>query len=126
MGQKTLKFDASEESKIQFSLLYQGFLMGAPEGGLKGLEQHRRAHKIMEKLEKISEIVKDRGTKEDGTEEERVAYYQTGDVVRALKDAGGKLVLEEEEAKMLKEHIDAVPWRVQASKHVVALADKLE
>lgn len=117
-----LKFEDTDSGRDEFSLLHQGFLMGSPEGGLKGIEQHKRAICILDKLEEISDVVK--GAEKPG-DAKSTMYYNTGDVVRKLRTKGGKVEFEEEEVKMLKEHMESVPWRVGVSRLFVSVVDML-
>jgi hypothetical protein len=119
---KTLTFSDDQTSKDRFQFIYQGFLLGAPNGGLKGIEANRRAFKIMDKLEAISEPVT--GKVSEGAEPEAL-FYPTGDAIRALKPEGGVLLLEEAEIKMLREHLNETPWRPSLSKGVVDADDFL-
>lgn len=118
---KTIQFDGdNRQHQEAFVFIHQGFLLGTPEGGIPGLSGHIRASKILEKMNEISSVVKN--------EDDETVYYQTGDEVRQLNKDGGTLELEDEQATMLKSHIEAfLPQvRVGASHKVVAAMEMLE
>jgi hypothetical protein len=114
---RVLKFAGTEQDKDMFRMLYQGFLLGAPEGGLKGIGPHRTALKLMDRLDAASQPVMG----EDG----KVEKYVTGDDLRDL-DGEQTIVLDDAEYEMLKKHFNNVPWRVSVSRTVVATMDFLE
>lgn len=119
---KRLVFTADQAGKDRFQFIYQGFLLGAPQEGLKGIEVNRRAFRVMDKLELISEHVE--GTTEEG-QEPKPLYYPTGDAIRALVEDGGEILLDEAEVKMIRDHMNEVGWRPALAKGVVDADDFL-
>lgn len=119
---KTIVFNPQndESHKDHFLMVHQGFLLGQPQEGLKGLSARKTAIKILDKLESISHVRKDN--------EGNTLRYQTGDEVRDLNEDGGKLELEDNEHEMLKSHFENfLPnFRTGASRQVVAAAELME
>jgi hypothetical protein len=111
---RKLVFKADDSD--MFRLLHQGFFLGAPEGGLRGLSAHRTAMKLMDKIETISEQKKVEGKPE---------VYPTGDQIRNLLGPC-ELILNDSEHEMLKKHFSNVPWRVAYSRQVVAIMEFLD
>jgi hypothetical protein len=109
---KKLIFDSSTLSEEHFQIIYQGFVLGVPEGGMRGLESIRRAFKIVTKLEDISEQVTN--------EAKEPLFYQTGDALRSLKklSEGETLVLELEDSELilLNQHLEQHKWPLRALK----------
>jgi hypothetical protein len=104
------------EDSDMFRLLHQGFLLGAPEGGLRGLSANRTAMKLMDKIDTISEQGKTEGKPE---------VYPSGDIVRHLI-GDCEMLLDNSEYDMLKNHFSNVPWRVSIARQVVATLEFLE
>lgn len=125
---RVIQFDGEQKAKERFRIIYQGFLLGVPEGGIRGLEANRRVMSILDKLEVISEPLTAQVPVSEGSEEmkEEYLYFQTGDLVRELRDEGGELSLTEPELEMVKRHLDAAPWTVQAARAVVETVAVLE
>lgn len=117
---RVLVFEGNEQGATRFQFLYTGLLRGTPQGGLRGLEQMRRAAKILEKLEAVSEVVR------HPADQNRVLYYgDTGDVVRQLIESGGQVELADEEFDMLRSHFENAPQTAGAAKAYVDTADFL-
>lgn len=126
---RTLVFDGqNEEHQEAFAILYQGFLLGAPQGGLRGLSAHRDALKILEKMEAISIPQTQKTRDEDGVEVDApVRLRETGDQLRTLnEDEELELVLEENQYEMLLKHVENTPFRIGVAKQVVFAIDFLK
>jgi hypothetical protein len=108
---KSITIETSED----FSLLYQGFIIGGNSQQSKTMQQVRREAKILDKLEDLS-FVPNPSDK-----------YPTGDVVRHLKShVVSDLKLTQEEWELFKQYFEAVPWMTKVSREVVRLADLLD
>jgi hypothetical protein len=123
---RVLAFGSDEESKTRFSLIYQGFLFGTPEGGLRGFEVNRRANKIFGKLEDISQPVYAPVKSDPSGVELKVVQFPGGDVLRELKPEGGEIRLEDAEYEMLSGFLNNAPWTNTTSRKVADLADFFE
>lgn len=118
---KRLVFDGNEEGAARFQFLYTGFLLGTPQGGLRGIEVMRRAATVLEKMETISRVAR------HPEDESQIIYLrETGDILRELIDEGGILEFEDQEFDMLKNHFEASPQSAGSAKGFVATADFLE
>lgn len=116
---RKLNFGTDQADKDNFQMLYTGFLLGTPEGGLKGLAKNRLAMRIMDKFDSIAK--KDSDYK-DG---DRRPMLPTGDLAMEL-NGGGEIVLESQEYEMLKGHVENAPWLPGAARRVVAALEFLE
>lgn len=99
------------ENSEDFSLIYQGFIIGGNSQKTKTMQSTRREAKILDKLDSISVIV---------SPENR---YPTGDVIRELVSNKAKLTLTTEEHELLTIYFEAVPWATRISREAVRLAD---
>ncbi len=116
---KLLTFSSDQASKDYFQVIYQGFLQGVPDGGLKGLDANRRAFALLDKIEKISKPVLD----PDG----EPVYFRNGDMFRELVEVAEgstvELVLEGTEQTLLLNHMANVGWAPRMSKAYIDTVD---
>lgn len=116
---RKLEFGTEDQDREVFQMLYTGFLLGTPEGGIRGLAKNRVAMKIMDKFESIAKEEKDY---KDG---DRRPMAPTGDPILEL-NGGGSIVLESAEYEMLKGHVENAPWLPAAARRVVRALTFLE
>jgi len=95
---KTILIASSED----FSLLYQGFIIGGNSVDKKTMQVIRREAKVLDKLDAISRVVGD-------------DRYPTGDKVRELNpilllNDKAELKLEDEEHELFKMYFESVNW----------------
>lgn len=106
---RVLNFGPDSLSRERFQILYQGFLFGSPQGGIRGIETLRRAHRILDKFAAISDQTY--APAPGGSELVPAVYPDTEDGIRHLKDEGGTMLLDDIEYNQLKHHFENVGWK---------------